>query len=384
MERHYFDWAASSPPIFSVREKLDISVFGNPSSKHSEGRAARAVLDKAREKCAGVLNVPPDNLYWTSGGTESNAIALFSMLPRPESAKKRILVSNVEHPSVAENCAILKKFGFTAGSINVSQNGAVDEQSMEKALQKYPDTAFAAVMFVNNETGAISDIPALARKIRDCTGERIHIHSDMVQALGKIPIDLSNCDVDSASFSAHKLGGPRGIGLLYLKKPAASFCRGGGQEGGVRSGTENTEGAFLFAECVEKYVCDLQNNYEAAQKRMSYLIRAFKQLERCSVIPFCRDEDRGDKYKNFSPYIVQLAFKNIPGEVMARLLDDAGFAVSTGSACSSNKKERPVLDAMGIDKKTSFEAVRISQGWSTTLEEIDLLIDTVKSILKLY
>jgi cysteine desulfurase len=226
----------------------------------------------------------------------------------------------------------------------------------------------------------VSDIGALVKLIRSREKAPIHIHSDLVQALGKLPLGLASLDLDSASFSAHKLGGSRGIGLLYLRKPADVLYTGGGQEGGIRPGTENTAGALAFAVCLERLAkpSAVEAEYKAAKERWKLLISALRSIERCTLIP----SDRGDEDERFSPWILQTAFQNIPGEVMVRALDDAGFAVSTGSACSSRSRQRPVLEAMGIGPEQRLAGIRISQGWTTGIGDIEKLIAGIKKILE--
>ena len=374
-KRVYLDWAASAP-----YSKTDNSVpFGNPSSHHSEGRLARQALEDERQRCAAVLNVPPETLYFTSGGTESNSIALFSNLTRP--GKGRIISSLAEHASVREGMETLEKMGKPTGSVTVDSAGMATPETFSKALDKYGDVRFAAIMSVNNETGAVTDIASLKEVIKKRKESApIHFHCDLVQAVGKIPVDISNWEIDSASISAHKISGPRGIGLLYLRKPLEAFYTGGGQEKGIRGGTENTQGAAELANCLAQYADakTVQFEYERAKSRWKKLITSLAAMERCTLIPSCRapENDR------FSPYILQAAFKNIPGEVMARALDDIGFAVSTGSACSSSSPERPVLAAMGVDEKLRVEGIRVSQGCSTTDKEIELFLEAVAEVLK--
>jgi cysteine desulfurase len=374
-KRVYLDWAASAP-----YSKTDNSVpFGNPSSNHSEGRLARQALEDARQRCAVVLNVPPETLYFTSGGTESNSIALFSNLARP--GKGRVISSLAEHASVREGMETLEKMGKHTGNITVDSAGMVTPETFTKALDKYGDVRFAAIMSVNNETGAVTDIASLKDIIKKRKETApIHFHCDLVQAIGKIPVDISNWEIDSASISAHKISGPRGIGLLYLKKPFEAFYTGGGQEKGIRGGTENTQGAVELANCLTQYADakTVQLEYERAKSRWKKLITSLAAMERCTLIPSCHtpEDDR------FSSYILQAAFKDIPGEVMARALDDIGFAVSTGSACSSSSPERPVLAAMGVDEKLRVEGIRVSQGYSTTDEEIELFLGAVAEVLK--
>jgi cysteine desulfurase len=374
MDRFYFDWAATAPPLDLPSPALP---FGNPSSRHLEGRLARQALEEARERCALVLGVQPKELCFTSGGTESNALVLQSLLLKKNPS---FLISAVEHPSISKNALVLEKLGLGLGHIAVEHDGRVSERTLETALDKMSGPRFAAILGVNNETGAVTDLGGLTKLLRRRPGAPIHVHSDLAQALGKIPLEISRWDIDSASFSAHKLGGPRGIGLLYLRKPLEVLTLGGGQERGLRPGTENTAGAVALAERLERLAGprEAEANYEAAAARWKRLIRALRSMDRCFLIP----GDRGEEDPNFSPWILQAGFRNIPGEVMVRALDDAGFAVSTGSACSSREQRRPVLLAMGIDAERSLEGIRISQGWSTTMEEIEKLIAAIKAILE--
>jgi len=414
--RVYFDWAASSP----YQEVSGDVPYGNPSSQHSEGRSAKQLLEDARNRCAAVLNVPPKTLYFTSGGTESNSIALFSNLMRP--GKGRVISSLTEHASVRGGIETLEKMGKLTGFIPVDSAGRVTAESFSKTLEKYGDVRFAAIMSVNNETGAVTDIASI-RDVINQKGENsrlpIHLHCDLVQAAGKIPLNITDLEIDSASISAHKIGGPRGIGLLYLRKPLEVFYSGGGQENGIRGGTENTRGAIALADCLEKYAMSavsnelgfidaqskitrehfftVQDYYSLAKKRWEKLISALNEIKRCTIIPAERAKDNAslkhqvsaltgfydnDGFNGFSPYILQVAFNDIPGEVMARALDDLGIAVSTGSACSASSPERPVLAAMGINEKLRIEGIRISQGQSTTDREIDLLLDAIREVLK--
>ena len=390
IKRRYFDWAASAPDI-ALSPPVP-GLYGNPSSLHSEGRTAKLALEDARQRCAAVLNVPANTVYFTSGGTESNSIALFSSLMRR--GQGRIIASAAEHSSVREAMDTLDKMGKPTGVIAVDSEGRVTPEALLKALNKYKDVRFASVMAVNNETGSVTDIASLTEIIRRQTPP-VHIHCDIVQAVGKVPLDISGWGIDSASISAHKIGGPRGIGLLYLRHSAGQgktevFYKGGGQENGIRGGTENIQGAVALANCMEKYAASqvLNENYENAKVRWNKLLTSLSAIERCTIIPLQRSQQcthlsaQGDITGRFSPYILQVGFKGIPGEVMARALDDLGFAVSTGSACSSSSPERPVLAAMGIEENLRIEGIRISQGFTTTDEDIDLLLDAIREVLK--
>ena len=374
--RHYFDWAATAVPDIPLPETA--VPFGNPSSPHREGRAAREALENARSRCAAVLGTPPETLYFTSGATESNCIALYATLTRKGGG--RLIASMAEHSSIRENVEILERLGKPAGRIPVDSSGRVTPQLLAKTLEKYGDVRFAAIMAVNNETGAASDMPALRDTLRAAAGAPVHFHCDLAQAAGKIPLDLSGWDVDSAALSAHKIGGPRGIGLLYLRRPFEVLCAGGGQEGKIRPGTENTAGALALAACLENHAAGetVRAEYGRARRRWKRFLSALGETGRCTLIP----ESRGIDDETFSPYIAQTAFRDIPGEVLVRALDDLGFAVSTGSACSSASRSRPVLAAMGVPENLGLEGIRVSQGWSTSDEEIDLLLAAIAEVLR--
>jgi cysteine desulfurase len=395
--KKYFDYAASASP--------------NPSSQHGEGKAAREFLEKQRERCAAALGVKPETVFFTSGGTESNAIIIFSLLTKPSvspclrerKSETMLLYSAVEHPSIRENIPVLKRLGIGCDEIKVEGDGRASEKTLSAALEKNPQARMAAIMAVNNETGAANGIAALAAIIRK-SGIPVHFHCDAVQAIGKIPVDLTEWDVDSASVSAHKLGGPRGIGLLYLRKEIAPLVRGGHRESGIRPGTENAAGAEALADCLEKYALHTKNTnetkstkngeelYIAAHARMNRLIELLKEIPGFTPIPEIRNSFiiphpsvSPCLRESFSPYILQAAFKNrsgefIPGEVLVRVLDEKGFAVSTGSACSSSDKKRPVLEAMGVDEKTAFAGIRISQGYETTADDIEALAAAIAEV----
>jgi len=379
-KRHYFDWAATAIPvkISPPDETTEGLSFGNPSSDHIEGRLAKDALESARSRCACVLGVAPENIYFTSGGTESNALVIHSLLLRK--GQGRLLYSRVEHPSVRENCLALGSLGLPVSLIGVEKDGRVSVDTLSAALQKHPDSRFAAIMGVNNETGAQMDTDSLvsaSRKNQEKTGLPVHFHCDLVQALGKVPVSIG--DMDSASFSAHKLGGLRGVGLLYLKKKLKGLYAGGHQEGGVRPGTENTQGALALAEILELRAKPdtVGEENEKARERFKYLIGKLRKISRCSLIP----EDREDDDPRFSPWIVQLRFRDVPGPVMVRALDREGIAVSTGSACSSNSPERPVLQAMGLDTQARLEGIRISQGWTTDIADLEALLMGIEKTL---
>ena len=244
---HYFDWASTSPADKTIlQEALDetVAVWGNPSSIHAAGKEARELLEQARKRCADVLGVKAEKLYFTSGGTESDHIPLLSVLNRPQ--KGTVLISSIEHPAIREMALEMKKCGMEVISIPSDKDGIITPEAVVKSLT--PETVIVCVMAVNNETGAIQPVYEIADAITSATAgkRRPKFHVDCVQAAGKIPFDLSCAGIDSAAFSAHKICGPRGIGLLYMKDAVEPFLKGGGQEKGMRRGKENVFGALAF------------------------------------------------------------------------------------------------------------------------------------------
>lgn len=372
---HYFDWAATSPLDENIaRESLELTLkaWANPSSSHRLGKEARTLLEEARKNCAEVLKVKPENIYFTSGGTESDQIPLLALLSKP--VKGNILISSIEHPAVREQAMALKNTGWEVKQIPSDKNGIITADAVTSLITD--DTRLVCIMAVNNETGSIQPIYEIADAIKQkAAGKRKpKLHIDCVQAAGKIPLNLSYDGIDSAAFSAHKICGPRGIGILYLKDNIEPFLRGGGQEKGIRSGTENVYGAVAFSKCLKKYFpCE----HFAEQKKVTEsFIDELTKIKGCSIVPEGRVENRD----LFSPYVVQAAFKNIPGNVMLRALDSKGFYISTGSACSSRKNNRPVLEAMNVSSDLRETSVRFSFGPLTTSKAVNELLDAVRQI----
>ena len=384
---HYFDWAATSPfdtEILKASLETQFECWGNPSSIYKTGTQAKKALDEARERIAKVFDVKAETLFFTSGGTESDHIPLLSILNRPE--KGTILVSSIEHPALREQCAVLSHLGYNVVKINPDRKGIITSKAVTDLMTD--DTLYITVMAVNNETGAINNVSEIAQAVKDKAGtkRKPQFHVDFVQGLGKIPFDLKNTQIDSAAFSAHKIGGPRGIGLLYIKNPQSTepFLKGGGQEKGIRSGTENVFGASAFASCIEKYSVSKKNEqmyerYELQKKYINDFIRKLSEIKSCHIIP----EERLDPSfndENFSPWVIQAAFDKIPGQVMVRALDSKGFYISTGSACSAKKNSRPILEAMNVNPQLRENAVRFSFGALTTEKAIGELIEAVKEV----
>lgn len=383
-KEHYFDWAATSPADEDIlQESLAISIksWGNPSSVHQIGKNAALVLQEARSTAAKALGVKAENIYFTSGGTESDQIALLSILNKPQ--KGTVLISSIEHPAIREQALALKKCGCNVVQIPCDSKGIICVESLEKLITN--DTMLVCVMAVNNETGAIQPIYKIADLLKKVSqGKRKpKFHVDCVQAAGKIPLDLNYDGIDSAALSAHKICGPRGIGIFYSKNPIEPFLCGGGQEKGIRSGTENLFGAVAFSKCLERYFIKNDDNlaiqkYNEQVEITNSFIKKLSELKGCTIIP----ENRANLEDSslYSPWVIQASFKNIPGNVMLRALDSKGFFISTGSACSTKKQSRPILEAMNVNKDLRESSVRFSFGPHTTQKAIDELFDAVKEV----
>ena len=371
---HYFDWAATSPADEDIlKEALDktLECWGNPSSTHAVGKQARELFEGARERAAKALGVKPETIYFTSGGTESDQIPLMAVLAKPN--KGTVLVSSIEHPAIREQAEALKNCGCNVIQIPANADGIITPEAVTSLLTS--DTVLVCIMAVNNETGIIQPIYEIADAItKACEGKRRpKFHVDCVQAAGKINLNLSYKGIDSAALRSHKICGPRGIGILYMKDAIEPFLRGGGQEKGLRSGTENVFGAVAFSKCLERYY-NKANPSDA--ERTNNFVDKLSALPGCTIVP----PSRLEKKDLFSPYVVQAAFKNIPGNVMLRALDSKGFYISTGSACSAKKNKRPVLEAMHVDAKLRENAVRFSFGPHTTDKAVDELLEAVTEV----
>ncbi len=385
-KEHYFDWAATAlqdSEILTDALKYAADHWGNPSSIHAAGTDAHKALSECRKRCAAVLGVAADTIFFTSGGTESDHIPLLSVLTRPQ--KGSVLLSAIEHPALREMAKMLSNCGWTFITVKPDKNGFISANEIVSKIQD--DTVFVSVMAVNNETGAVQPIYEIADALATFgKGKRKpFFHVDCVQAAGKIPLILSHQGIDSAALSAHKIGGPRGIGILYLAKEITSFLRGGGQEKNVRSGTENLFGAAAFASCLEKYYINDKNQhmlerYNLQKDYTNEFIASLKAISGCVLIP----HERGDSIANdrFSPWVVQAAFPGIPGQVMERALSAEGFFISTGSACSAGHHARPILDSMNVSAAEKESAVRFSFGEATTKKAMEELVEAVSKIVE--
>jgi cysteine desulfurase len=396
MKRIFLDWASTAPPLalaVEAQRKTMVELFGNPSSLHGEGRRAKAALEDARALLARSAGAVPEEVVFTSGATEANNMVVASVLKMQlssPSAKpgRRIIVSAIEHASLWEPVRAMEKMGFAVTVLKPESDGVVRPERLRELLDG--KTVLVALMAVNNETGAIQPVAECAALVREYNrrgGVRIHVHVDAVQAFGKIWFSFRETGADTASLSAHKLGGPRGAGAL-LVSPSARLeylFLGGGQEGQRRPGTENLAAVHAFAQSARFRIDALEANRARAERLMARLIRAARLIPGVMVLPENRAE-AGDS--RFSPYIVSLALPPVPGEVLVRSLDEQGFAVSTGAACHSSKKDDTrVIEAQGVPRSVAGSVVRVSIGPETAEGEIEAftaaLSETVPLLLRI-
>lgn len=352
--------------------------FGNPSSLHGLGLEAEKLMKEGRRKIALGFNASPDEVYITSCGTESDNTVLMGIARVPRPRAKKIITTAVEHPAVLEPAAEMERRGFEVVRLGVDGHGMIDLDELKEALSA--DTLLISIMAVNNEVGTImplKEIGEIKRAFNKANGTKVLLHTDAVQALGKVSLDTKKDlkDVDLISASAHKIHGPKGIGALYVRKGTnlMPFMLGGGQEKGFRSGTENVPSVSGFGLACEMAVNNLDSRVAHMREVRDYLKKGI--MDSISDIRINSPEDGVCSVLNVS-------FIGTRGEVILHRLEDDGIYVSTGSACSSNHKTSKgshVLNAMGLKPKEIEGALRFSFSEFNTLEEMDFVLDRLKT-----
>lgn len=368
----YFDNAATTRVR---REVLDAMVpyfledYGNPASIHSMGRNPRDAMEAARKQIASLIGAKPQEIYFTAGGSEADNWAIKSAVLGPHAKGKHLIVSAVEHHAIISACEYLEKMGIDVTYVPVDGNGRVDPADVEAAIRD--DTALVSVMTANNEIGTIepiAEIGAIARK------HGVLFHTDAVQAYGQIPLDVVRDGVDLLSASAHKLGGPKGIGFLYIRDGVRidPLIHGGGQERGIRGGTSNVPGIVGFGKAAEIAARDMDARIAKETELRDHLIERV-----LGEIPYSRLN--GDPVRRL-PGNANFSFDFVEGESLLMSMNMAGVCVSTGSACASGSLDPShVLLAIGLKHETAHGSMRFSVSYDNTMEEVDRAVDILKS-----
>jgi cysteine desulfurase len=363
IESVYLDNAATTPLDARVLESMLPhlgSRRGNPSSLHAFGDSAREGLEEARDSVASMIGASPGEIVFTSGGTESDDLAVLGLARSAGTEKRHAVVSCVEHAAVREAARRLEFEGFEVSWIGVDADGLVDPAEFAASLR--PDTALAALVWANNEVGTVEPVPELAEI---CAEREIPFHADAVQAAGRVPIDVSETPVSTLALSGHKLYGPQGIGALYVREGVSlePVLYGGGQEKGLRSGTQNVAG-----------IAGLGTAARLASEEMDYRVaheRALRDQIMAGVETLPDVFVNGHRERRLSNN-VHLTVSGVESESLVLFLDSLGYAIGSGSACSSGgHKASPVLLAMGLPGREAFSVVRITVGKDNTPEEID-------------
>jgi cysteine desulfurase len=369
----YFDNNATTrvaPEVVEAMTPFLSEVWGNPSSIYGFGRQLAKPLEVAREKVVALINAEPREIIFTSGGTESNNSAIHSALTT-QPQKRHVVTTAVEHSANIKFCAHLNKLGFEVTLLPVDSDGSLDIHLLEKSIR--PDTAIVSVMWANNETGVLFPVEEIAAV---CRSKRVLFHTDAVQAPGKLKIDVKDLGVDMLSLSAHKLHGPKGIGLLYVKRGVKyqPYIIGGGQEQGRRGGTENVASIVGFARAAELAMAHVQEE--------NTRIRALRDRLEDGILKSIPGVVRNGARDERLPNTTNVSFEGIEAEGILLLLDELGICASSGSACTSGTLDPShVLLAMGSSPARARGSVRFSLGIYNTEVEVDLLLKHLPAII---
>lgn len=384
----YLDYAATSPvkeEVLRAMEPFYRDVFGNPSSVHSFGREARAAIDEVRESVASVLGCRSEEVYFTSGGTESDNMAIYGVVKAVKKERgsgfvPHIIISSIEHQAIDNACSGLEETGeATVTRVPVDKNGVVSIKGIEKAIR--PETVLISMIYVSNEIGTVQpvrEIGKLAKKIGQERGAKIYVHTDAVQAPEYFTVDVERLRVDLLSLSGHKFGAPKGVGILFVRRqvPISSIFKGGMQELALRPGTENTTGIIGIAKALEITSKKWDENIAEKVGKLRNLLeeKIKKALPEMMII--------GEKADR-SPAISAMVFPGVDAALLLMNLDLAGIAASSGSACASGSLETShVLRALDLKEPYDGGAVRFSLSALTTRDEIERVVDEVPLLVK--
>ncbi|HAE63128.1 MAG TPA: cysteine desulfurase NifS [Eubacteriaceae bacterium] len=375
MQRRYFDYAATTPLDSEVLKEMLPHMeenFGNPSSVYSYGREARKVIDDSREKVAKIIGAQSKEIFFTSGGTESDNWAIKGTAFANKDKGNHIITTSVEHHAVLHTCKYLEKQGFEVTYLPVDEYGLIDLDDLRNSIKD--TTILITVMFANNEIGTIQPIGEIGKIAKE---KKILFHTDAVQALGSIEIDVNTLGVDLMSISGHKIYGPKGIGALYIRKGVKidNLIHGGAQEKKKRGGTENTPAIVGFAKACELAESNLQEQIKRTIQLRDYMIKGILE-----GIPEVKLNGHPEKRL---PGNVNVSIRYIEGESILLSLDLLGIAASSGSACTSGSLDPShVLLAIGLSHEIAHGSLRFSIGKYTTKEEVDFVLDKLPGIIQ--
>ena len=373
MKTVYFDNNATTKVAEQVLEEMKplfCELYGNPSSMHMFGGQIGRKIRRARQLVADLLGCDPAEIIFTSCGTESDNAAIKGTLAAVPHRRK-VITSRVEHPAVLTVCRELQNHGYTVVELGVDKQGRLDIAELEEQIDD--DTALVTIMYANNETGVVFPIDKIAELV---SGRGVVFHTDAVQAIGKVPLDLSRSNIDLLSLSGHKLHGPKGIGVLYVRKGTrmSPFMLGGHQEAGRRAGTENVPGIVGLGKACELAAKNIKDENEKVKRLRDKLENAI--LEKCPG-----SQLNGDK-ENRLPNTSNISFEYIEGEAILLMLDKYGICASSGSACTSGSLEPShVLRAMGVPFTAAHGSIRFSLSRYNTEEEVDYTIEKIPAII---
>ena len=369
----YLDHGATTAVDERVLNKMipyfNIS-YGNPSSMYGIGRQNKMVIERARQEVAKVINCNPKEIYFTSCGSESDNLALKGIMYANKEKGKHIITSKVEHPAIMNTCATLKRQGFDITYLNVDKEGFVKLDELRNAIRN--DTVLISIMFANNEIGTIQNIMEISKIAKE---NNIIFHTDAVQAVGNIKIDVQKLGVDSLSMSAHKFYGPKGVGALYVKNDIniERIQDGGHQEKGMRSGTENVAGIVGLAEALKMAYKELDENNKKILENRNYFIEKIKENFKETTI--------NGNLEHRLPGNINVIFKGKDSLEILLKLDEYGICASSGSACSTGEdKPSHVLTAIGLSPEEAFSTIRFSLGKENIKEDIDYTISILSKI----
>ncbi|MED4781271.1 cysteine desulfurase family protein [Brevibacillus choshinensis] len=368
----YLDNSATTrphPQVVETMKRAMESYYGNPSSLHQKGVEAETVLKQAREVAAKYLGCKAGEIIFTSGGTESNNTAIKGVAFQYQNRGKHIITTQVEHPAVYDVCKQLESLGFSTTYVPVDRDGRVSLEDVKKAMR--PDTILVSVMHVNNELGTIQPVEEIGQWLKQFP--KVLFHVDAVQAIGKVPLRLKDSGIDLLSVSAHKFYGPRGVGILYKREGLIihPLMMGGGQEGGVRSGTENLPAIAGLAKAIRLLEEMGSGEGNRLQEMLRQLREGISSIEGCII---------NTPEIGAAPHIMNISVPGVKAEVLLHALEERGFLVSTKSACSSKANEPSrVLTSVGIERDCALSSLRISLGRENSMEDINQFLVALKA-----